>query len=119
MSVTFELVGQSFPDSLCMCVYGVCVCVRASVSVCTRQCVVVLGAGAETLCGEHVLMSTAAQYPAIRPYPLHTNTQDAFFMQAQSSAPFTVHTGSGDTLFGIYRAVVLTCTHGKKNGLFL
>lgn len=90
-------------------------CVR--VSVCASQCVVVLGAGAETLCGEHVLMSTAAQYPAIHPYPLHT--QDAFFMQAQSSAPFTVDTGSGDTLFGIYRAAALTCTHGKKKGLFL
>lgn len=41
---------------------------------CDSECVVVLGAGAETLCGEHVLMSTAVQYPAIRFSSFHTQT---------------------------------------------
>lgn len=90
-----------------------CVCLCGSDS----ECVVVLGAGAETLCDEHVLMSTAVQYPAIPLFLLHTNTQDANFMQAQSSAPCTVCGGSGGTLFGIYMAVIVRRTHGNKVGL--
>lgn len=78
---------------------------------CESECAVVLGAGAETLCGEHDLMSTAVQCPAIHLFLLSTNTQDVDFTQALSSA---VCTGSGDTPFGICIAVGLTCTHGKR-----
>lgn len=90
-----------------------CVCV----CLCDSECVAVLGAGAETLCGEHALMSTAVQYPAIALFLLHTNTQDANFMQAQSSAPCTMCRGSGGTLFSIYMAVAVKRTHGNKVGL--
>lgn len=47
-----------------------CVCL------CDSECVAVLGAGAKTLCSEHVLMNTAVQYPAIPLFLLQTNTQD-------------------------------------------
>lgn len=65
----FELVGQSFSDCLCACVCA-----------CDSERVVVLGAGAETLCGEHDLMSTAALYPAVPLSSFYTQTQDANFM---------------------------------------
>lgn len=63
---------------------------------------VVLGAGVETLCGEHVLMSTAVQQECFHLFLLHTSTQGAYFMQAQSSAQCTVCTGKDDTLLYLH-----------------
>ena len=56
-----DLVDHSFSD------FSTCVS--------DSECAVELGAGGETLCGEHVLMSTAVQCPAIRPIRLtHKHT---------------------------------------------
>lgn len=59
--------------------------------ICDSKCAVVLGAGAETLCSEHVLMDTVVQYcgnPLFFVVVLlhtHRHTQGANFMQAQPS----------------------------------
>ncbi len=58
--------------------------------------------------------STSSTIPLLL---LHTHTQDANFMPAQSSAPCIVCRESGGTAFGIYIAVGVKHTHGNKVGL--
>lgn len=81
MSVISELVGQSFSDSLhvCVCVVlwqWVCCCVGCRCWNIVRW----------ACFNEH--SSAVPCHPFL--FLLHTNTQDAYFMQAQSSAPCTV-----------------------------
>lgn len=67
---------------------------------------VVLGAGVETLCGEHVLMSTAAQQemPSVRPSVsslTHKRTGHLFHASTVKCTPLGAHC---ETLLWVFNA---------------
>ena len=79
-------------------------------------CVIVLDAGAGTLCGEHVLMSIEVHCPAIPLFLLHTHNNTHTYNHTHTQiAIFNVCWESSRTLFDINMAIGME-PHGNRLG---